>query len=88
MEDVRWQKLFCIDLPSKLIITTIYSDRLRSPLIAYQRARQLIRLAFVLDRLEARVLRAGPPPKKGPKQPTPTLHLYDLEAPGFSGRNA
>ena len=40
----------------------------------------LVRFAFVLDRLEARVLRAGPPPKKGPKQPTPTLHLYDLEA--------
>eukprot|EP00435_Cladocopium_sp_Y103_P041625 s326_g11.t1 len=39
------------------------------------------RLAFVLDRLEARVLRAGPAPKKGAKQPTPTLHLYDLEEP-------
>ncbi|CAK9067362.1 unnamed protein product [Durusdinium trenchii] len=39
------------------------------------------RLAFVIDRLEARVLRAGPPPKKGSKPPAPTLHLYDLEDP-------
>lgn len=40
------------------------------------------RLAFVIDRLEARVLRAGPPPKKGSKPPAPTLHLYDLEVRG------
>eukprot|EP00438_Fugacium_kawagutii_P001511 Skav202557 [mRNA] locus=scaffold2011:410328:411485:- [translate_table: standard] len=40
------------------------------------------RMAFVLDRLEARVLRAGPPPKKSGKPAAkPTLHLYDLEDP-------
>ena len=39
------------------------------------------RLAFVLDRLEARVLRSGPPVKKGPKAPAPTLHLYEMEEP-------
>ena len=40
------------------------------------------RLAFVLDRLEARVLRSGPPPKKTAAAPVATLHLYDLEAGG------
>eukprot|EP00439_Symbiodinium_sp_Y106_P029703 s3990_g3.t1 len=39
------------------------------------------RLTYLLDRLEARLLRAGPAPKKAAKALPPVLHLYDMEEP-------
>ncbi|CAE7944826.1 unnamed protein product, partial [Symbiodinium sp. KB8] len=39
------------------------------------------RLTYLLDRLEARLLRSGPAPKKAAKAPPPVLHLYDMEEP-------
>ncbi|CAJ1401608.1 unnamed protein product [Effrenium voratum] len=45
------------------------------------------RLAFLLDRLEARVLRSGPPPKKA-QQSAPVLHLYDEDPIELAPRGA